>query len=118
MNFKQMMIEKLKVNVAYKVANNNTLISEVASIVIDDLDYSEIASDLDISSSQIADEIDHSDIISEVADNLDMAEVGRAVADSCDMEEVTSRVISMLPRDFMDDLAVQVAEEIIGEMNQ
>ena len=43
MNFKQMMIEKLKVNVAYKVANNNTLISEVASIVIDDLDYSEIA---------------------------------------------------------------------------
>jgi|GEM_PF-5856390 len=33
MSFRQMMMEKLKSNVAYKVANNSTLVSEVASIV-------------------------------------------------------------------------------------
>ena len=77
-----------------------------------------IASELDISSSEIADKIDHSDIISEITDHMDMDDIGRAVADNCDMEKITSRVISMLPSDFMDDLAVQVAEEIIEEMNQ
>lgn len=118
MNFKQMMMEKLKANVAYKVANNSTLISEVAGIVIDDLDYSEIAADLDISSTDIAGEIDLSDVISEVADNLDMAEIGRSIADSCDMEEITYKVISSLPSGFMDDLAIQAAEEIIDEMKQ
>ncbi len=118
MNFRQMMMEKLKSNVAYKVANNSTVVSEVASIVIDDLDYMEIASDLDISSSDIADEIDHSDIISEVTAHLDMDDIARAVADNCDMEEITSKVISNLPRDFMDDLAIQAAEEIIEEMKK
>ncbi len=43
MNFRHALIEKLKSNVAYKVANNSTLISEVADRVLDDLDYSEIA---------------------------------------------------------------------------
>ena len=49
MNFKQVMIEKLKVNVAYKVANNSSLIGEIADRVIDDLNYSEIAEELNIS---------------------------------------------------------------------
>lgn len=116
MSFREMMMEKLKENVAYKVANNSTLVSEVASIVLDDLDYSEIASDLDISSSDIADEIDHSDIISDVVDNLDMDDIARAIADNCNMEEITSKVIAMLPDTFIDDLAVQAAEEIVAEM--
>lgn len=116
MNFRYTLIEKLKSNVAYKVANNSTLIGEIADRVIDDLNYSEIADELNISSSDIADEIDSADIISEVTDHLDMDDLARAVADNCDMEEVTSRVISMLPDSFMDDLAVQAAEEIIEEM--
>lgn len=118
MNFKQVMIEKLKVNVAYKVANNSSLIGEIAGRVIDDLDYSEIAEELNICSSDIADEIDSADIISEVTDHLDIDDIARAVADKCDMNEITEKVIAMLPSDFMDDLAVQAAEEIIEEMRQ
>lgn len=116
MNFRYTLIEKLKANVAYKVANNCTLIGEIADRVIDDLNYSEIAEELNISSSDIADEIDSADIISEVTDHLDMDDLARAVADKCDMNEITERVISMLPSDFMDDLAVRAAEEIIEEM--
>ena len=118
MSFRHMMMERLKVNVANKIANNSSLISEVASILIDDLDYMEIASDLDISSSDIADEIDHSDIISEITGHLDMDDIARAVAENCDMEEITNKVIANLPSDFMDDLAIQAAEEIIEEMKQ
>ena len=118
MSFRHMMMEKLKMNVAYKIANNSTLVNEVASIVLDELDYLEIASDLNISSSDIANEIDHSDVISEITGHLDMDEIGRAVAENCDMDEITSRVIANLPSDFMDDIAVQAAEEIIEEMKQ
>jgi predicted DNA-binding protein YlxM (UPF0122 family) len=118
MNFRHTLIEKLKSNVAYKVANNSTLISEIADRVIDDLNYSEIAEELNISSSDIAEVIDSADIISEVTDHLDMEDIARAVADSCDMEDITSRVIAMLPDSFMDDLAEQAAEEIIEEMKQ
>ena len=117
MNFKQMMIEKLKANVAYKVANDSTLVREVADRVLDGLDYNDIASDLDISSSDIADEIDSSDIISEITDHLDMDDIRQAVADKCDMKEIVEKVIDMLPCDFMDDLASQAALEIIAEMN-
>lgn len=118
MNFRHVLIEKLKSNVAYKVANNSTLIGEIADRVIDDLDYSEIAEELNISSSDIAEEIDSADIISEVTDHLDMDDIARAVADKCDMNEITEKVISNLPSDFMDDLAIQAAEEIIEEMKQ
>jgi len=50
------------------------------AIVLDDLDYLEIAADLDISSSDIAiaDEIDPSDIISEITDHLDMDKIYEA----------------------------------------
>lgn len=116
MNFKEMMMNKLKANVANRVANNSNLISEVADIVFEDLDYSEIAADLNISNRDIADEIDSSDILSEVKDYLDMDDIARAVADTCDMEEITSRVVSLLPDDFMDALAAQAAEEIVLEM--
>ena len=117
MNFKQMMTEKLKANVAYKVANDSNLVREVASIILDDLDYSDIASDLSISSSDIADEIDSSDIISEITDHLDMDDIRQAVAEQCNTNDLVSRVITMLPSSFMDDLAVSTAEEIVAEMN-
>lgn len=116
MNFKQMMMEKLKSNVAYKVANDSTLIREVASIVIDDLDYTDIASDLNISSADIADEIDHADVLSEITDHLDMDDIRQAVVDRCDLNEIAGKVVSMLPGDFMDDLAAHTAEEIVREM--
>ena len=50
------------------------------AIVLDDLDYLEIAADLDISSSDIAiaDEIEPSDIISEITDHLDMDKIYEA----------------------------------------
>jgi predicted DNA-binding protein YlxM (UPF0122 family) len=118
MNFRHTLIEKLKSNVAYKVANNSTLIGEIADRVIDDPNYSEIAEELNISSSDIADEIDSADIISEVTDHLDMDDLARAVADKCDMNKITEKVIAMLPCDFMDDLAVQATEEIIEDMNR
>ncbi len=116
MDFKQMMMEKLKANVAYKVANDSTLVREVASAVLDNLDYSDIASDLNISSSDIADEIDQSDIISDITDHLDMDDIRQAVADNCDMSEIAGKVVSMLPSNFMDELAIHAAEEIIAEM--
>jgi hypothetical protein len=116
MNFKQMMMDKIKANVANKVANNSNLINEVAGIVLDDLDYIEIAADLDICSSDIADEIDHADVISEITGHLDMDDIARAVADTCDLDEISRKVIANLPCDFMDDLAVQVADEIVSEM--
>ena len=116
MNFKEMMMNKLKANVAHRVANNSNLISEVADVVLEDLNYSEIAADLNIRSRDIADEIDHSDILSEVTDYLDMDDVARAVADTCDMEDITSRVVSLLSDDFIDALAAHAAEEIILEM--
>ncbi len=73
---------------------------------------------MNISSSDIADELDSSDIISEVTDHLDIDEIARVVADKCDLNEITEKVIAMLPSDFMDDIAVQAAEEIIEEMKQ
>lgn len=116
MSFRTTLIEKLKMNVAYKLASNSTVISEVTSIILDDLDYRDIASEISISSSDIADELDHHDLLSEVVDNLDTDEIAKAVADSCDLEDISSRVISMLPDSFMDDLAIQAAGEIIEEM--
>ena len=116
MNFKQMMMEKLKENVAYKVANDNALIRDVASVVIDELDYTDIAFKLDISSSDVADEIDHTDVLSDIVEHLDFDELRQAVVDKCDMDEISSRIVSTLPSDFMDDLAIQAAREFITEM--
>ena len=116
MNFKQMMMEKLKANVAYKVANDNTLVREVADRVLDDLDYMDIANELNIDSSDIADDIDTHDIISDITDHLDMDDIRQAVADKCDMSEIVGKIISNLPSDFMDDLAVQAAEDILADM--
>lgn len=116
MNFKQMMMEKLKENVAYKVANDNALIRDVASVVIDELDYTDIAFKLDINSSDVADEIDHTDVLSDIVEHLDLDELRQAVVDKCDMDEISSRIVSTLPSDFMDDLAIQAAREFIIEM--
>ncbi len=116
MSFRTILIEKLKENVAYKLSSNSTVISEVTSIILEDIDYRDIASEISINASDIADELDHSDLISEVVDNLDTDEIARAVADNCDLEEISSRVIAMLPDTFMDDLAIQTAGEIIEEM--
>jgi len=117
MNFKQMMIEKLKANVACKIANDSSVIREVADKVIDELDYRDIAEEMNISSSDIAEEIDHHDIISEISDHLDLEEIRQSVADRCNMNELTEKVLEMLPTSFMDDLAVQAAEEIIEELH-
>lgn len=116
MTFKQMMMEKLKENVAYKVANDSTLIRDIASVVIDELDSTDIAYKLDINSSDVADEIDHSDVLSDIVDHLDMDEIRQAVVDKCDMDEISSRLVAKLPSDFMDELAIQAAREFITEM--
>lgn len=116
MNFKQLMMEKLKANVAYKVANDSTLIRDVADAVMDDLSYSELVSDLNITSADIACEIDHSDILSEITNHLDMDDIKQLVAEKCDMSAIAGKVVSMLPEEFMDDLAAQVTNDIVREM--
>ena len=45
-----------------------------------------------------------------------MDDIRRAVADKCDMNEIIGKVVLMLPSSFMDDLAIQAAEEIVAEM--
>jgi hypothetical protein len=116
MNFKQMVIDKLRENVAYKVANDNSLVRGVANAVIDDLDYSDIASMLSICNSDVADEIDSSEVLSDIVDHLDMDDLREAVVEKCDMDDIAEKVVSMLPSTFMDDLAILVAEEIIAEI--
>jgi hypothetical protein len=116
MNFKQIMMEKLKANVAYKVANDSTLIHDVAGAVLDDLDYTEIASEINISSSDIACEIDHSDILSDITEHLDMDDIKQILAEKCDLNTIAGKVITMLPDTFMDDLAEYAADEIVKEM--
>lgn len=115
MNFRQMMMEKLKENVAYKVANDSALISDVAGVILEELDYTDIAYKLDISSSDVADEIDSSDLLSEISCNLDMDDLRQAVVDKCDMDEIAGRVVAKLPRDFMDELAIQASREFMDE---
>jgi len=116
MNFQQLMMEKLKANVASKVANDATLIREVAGLVLEDLDYTDIASDLNISSTDIACEIDHGDVLSDITDHLDMDDIKMAVVEKCDMNALAGKVVSMLPGGFMDDLAEKVTDEIVREM--
>ena len=116
MNFKSMMLEKLKENVAHKVANNSTLIRDVADAVMDDLNYTDLVADLNITSSDIAYEIDTSDILSEITDHMDMDDIKQLVAEKCDMDAVAGKVVSMLPEGFMDDLTRQMTDEIVKEM--
>jgi hypothetical protein len=115
MTFKQMMMEKLKVNVACKVANNSALISDVAGVIIEELDYTDIAFKLRISSSDIADGLDCSDVLYDISEHLDMDEIRRVVVEKCEIDEIADRVVAMLPTDFMDDLATQAAREFIEE---
>ena len=117
MTFKQIMMEKLKENVACKLAHDDDLISEVASAVIDDLDYADIASMLAISDSDIADEIDAHDLLSEIGSHIDMDDLREAVVDKCDLEALAEKISSMLPSTVMDDIAIQAAEEIVAEMD-
>jgi thymidine phosphorylase len=112
-----MVMEKLRENVAYKVAHDNSLVREVANAVIDDLDYSAIASMLAICNSDVADEIDTTEVLSDIVDHLDMDDLREAVVDKCDMDEIADKVVSMLPVNFMDDLAILAAEEIIAEIS-
>lgn len=116
MTFKQMILEKLKDNVACRVANDNNLIRAVAGAVIDDLDYSELASMLSINDSDIADEIDTIEVLSDIVEYLDVDELREAVINKCDIDEVADKVFSMLPCNYMDDLAIQVAEKLIEEI--
>jgi len=116
MTFKQMMMEKLKENVAYKVANDNALIRDIASVIIDELDSTDIAYKLNIRSADVASEIDHSDVLSDIVQHLDLNEIRKAVVDKCDLDEISSRLVSKLPTDFMDELAIQAAREFIAEM--
>lgn len=116
MDFKQMMMERLKVNVAYKVANDNALIRDIAGVILDELDSTDIAFKLNINSSDVADKIDHSDVLSDIVKLLDLDEIRKTVVDKCDMDVISSRIVSKLPSDFMDDLAIQAARAFITEM--
>lgn len=116
MTCKQMILEKLKEQVINQVANDDRLIRGVASAVIDDLDYSDVASLMDISTSDLAGEIDSYELLSEIVDNIDMDSLREAIVDRCDMDDLASKVASMLPTNFLDDIAIQAAEEIVGEI--
>ena len=116
MTCKQRMLERLKEQVINQVASDDSLIRRVAQSVVDDLDYADIASILDISSSDLAGEIDSFEVLSEIVDNIDMDYLREAVIDRCDMDDLASKVASMLPTNFLDDIAIQAAEEIIAEV--
>lgn len=116
MTCKQMILEKLKEQVISQVANDDRLIRGVASAVIDDLDYSDVASLMDISTSDLAGEIDSYELLSEIVDNIDMDSLREAIVERCDMDDLASKVASMLPTNFLDDIAIQAAEEIVGEI--
>ncbi len=116
MTCKQMILEKLKEQVISQVVNDDRLIRGVASAVIDDLDYSDVASLMDISTSDLAGEIDSYELLSEIVDNIDMDSLREAIVERCDMDDLASKVASMLPTNFLDDIAIQAAEEIVGEI--
>ena len=118
MTCKQMILERLKEQVINQVANDDTLIRRVARSVVDDLDYEEIASILDFSNSDLAGEIDSSEVLTEIVDNIDMDSLREAIVDRCDMDDLASKVASMLPTTFLDDIAIQAAEEITAEINE
>lgn len=117
MTCKQMILEKLKEQVIDRMANNDTLIRRVAEEVIDDLDYGDVASLLNVSTSNIAGEIDSFELLNEIVDTIDMDFLKEAIVERCDMDDLASKVASMLPTNFLDDIAIQAAEEIMAEMN-
>lgn len=116
MTCKQMILEKLKEQVINQVANDDALIRRVADAVVEDLDYADIASLMDISNSDLAAEIDAFELLTEIVDNIDMDYLREAIVERCDMDDLASKVASMLPANFLDDIAIQAAEEIVGEV--
>ncbi len=116
MTCKQRILEKLKEQVVNQVANDDALIRRVARSVVNDLDYADIASILDISNSDLAGEIDSFEVLTEIVDNIDMDYLREAIVERCDMDDLASKVASMLPINFLDDIAIQAAEEIIAEV--
>ncbi|MCE1227495.1 MAG: hypothetical protein LWW87_13605 [Geobacteraceae bacterium] len=117
MNCKQMILEKLKEQVINRMANNDTLIRRVAEEVLDEIDYGDIASLLNVSTNDIAGEIDSFELLNEIADTIDMDFLKEAIVERCDMDDLASKVASMLPTNFLDDIAIQATEEIIAEIN-
>ncbi len=117
MTCKQMILEKLKEQVINQVASDDRLIRGVASAVIDDLDYSDVASLINISVSDLAGEIDSYELLTEIVDNIDMDSLREGIVERCDMDDLASKVASMLPTNFLDDIAIQAAEEIMAEIN-
>lgn len=117
MTCKQMILEKLKEQVINRMANNDTLVRRVAEEVLDDLDYGDIASWLNISTSDIAGEIDSFELLNEIVDTIDMDFLKEAIVERCDMDDLASKVASMLPTNFLNDIAIQATEEIIAEIN-
>ena len=118
MTCKQMILEKLKEQVINQVVNDDRLIQGVASAVIDDLDYSDIVSLLNISTSDLAGEIDSYELLTEIVDNLDMDCLREGIVERCDMDDLASKVASMLPTNFLDDIAIQAAEEIVSDTSE
>lgn len=118
MTCKQMILEKLKEQVINQIANDDRLIQGVASAVIDDLDYSDIVSLLNISTSDLAGEIDSYELLTEIVDNLDMDCLREGIVERCDMDDLASKVASMLPTNFLDDIAIQAAEEIVSDTSE
>lgn len=118
MTCKQMILERLKEQVINQVANDDSLIRRVARSVVDDLDYADIASILDISNSDLAGEIDSFEVLTEIVDNIDMDYLREAIVERCDMDDLASKVASMLPNNFLDDIAIQAAEQIIAEIGE
>jgi hypothetical protein len=118
MTCKQIILETLKEHVLSQVSNDETLIRRVARSVVDDLDYADIASLLDISNADLAGEIDSFEVLTEIVDNIDMNDLREAIVERCDMDDLASKVASMLPTTFLDDIAIQAAEEIIAEFGE
>lgn len=118
MTCKQMILEKLKEQVINQIANDDRLIQGVASAVIDDLDYSDIVSLLNITTSDLAGEIDSYELLTEIVDNLDMDCLREGIVERCDMDDLASKVASMLPTNFLDDIAIQAAEEIVSDTSE
>lgn len=112
-----MQTNKLKEQVIDRMANNDTLIRRVAEAVIDELDYGDIASSLDISNADLAGEIDSYELLTEIVDTIDKEHLREAIVERCDMDDLASKVASMLPTNFLDDIAIQAAEEIVAETN-
>lgn len=117
MGFKETLVANIKNRVAEYVADHID-IDVLGNEVLDQFDYSDLASEFDIKSRDIRDSISEDDLLEKVVEAVDMNDLAEEVARLTDTTRIAAIVAKDMQSEIEEKIKKLVKEEIRDELQE